>query len=509
MRGLPPPTLARDLNNDSSRLPVRVGFVVVTFSFGGSETETIELVQGANPAILDFTGIAVARPLPLPDGEPPKNSGFPPILTFQNSYIDQNDPRVRFVRDFQEAVDWVAERSDIIITWGLPDAAAYLPRGRRPKLVVQSKDSGDWARGYLSRISLATPYRVANSSVAAAAFPAWMRDSVTVIHDGINPRRVTPRISRTEQRRLWGLEPGDKVVGYLGRMEQDKGVSKTVEGLALLPDEWKAVFVGVNPNGSYTEALARHCEGLIPGRYRLVDWSHDVGSALAALDVFCHPSEHEGFSNSLGEAWLAGVPTVYTERTGAVGDLGDLGTPVSPNALGTEVAEAILQALSDSATVRRAQAVMQEGYLIQNYVRRWTDYLWDIQRQPERARLLLLCPFEMIPELQTWFSAIHTRRGSLDLCCLAIVGNEGTWPSSEPSMYAKCNFPTFYVSTGNELEQLITYTRAQVVLTFPACVSDHLLPARSFPPILVATPGCGSDDHSWAPWLIHLSQTAC
>jgi glycosyltransferase involved in cell wall biosynthesis len=320
---LPPlPVVSSESSSISG--PIRVGFLLNSFTYGGSETETIELIYGSDPRILHFTGIAVKTCLPLPDGEPPGDGSFPPIYVVAEAPWSPADRRIRAVRDFQEAALNVIEASDIIITWGLANLQDYLPDRPLPKIVVCSKDSGEWAKSWLRANSLVTRHLVGNSTAAATAFPEPLHRDVRVIHDGVNPRRVAPRIGRSEQRRLWGLGTGDKVAGYLGRIEADKGVSKLVEGIARLSGEWKAVFIGVNPNSRYAGQLAYHCEEAIPGRYRLVPWTHDVGSALASLDVFCQTSDHEGFSNSLAEAWLAGIPTVYTNDTGAIPDLGEL-----------------------------------------------------------------------------------------------------------------------------------------------------------------------------------------
>jgi hypothetical protein len=203
----------------SVALPVRIGFVVNTFSFGGSETETIELVAGSDPALLQFTGIAVATPLPLPAGEPPSDGSFPVIHTKQSVYIDQGDTRVCIVRDFREAVKIVASSSDVLVTWGIERLSESLPHGSVPKIVVWSKDSGEWAKAFLYTNALVTRYLVGNSTLAARAFPPWAQKSTTVIYDGINPKRVVPRVSRDEQRRAWGFGPHDKIAGYIGRIE--------------------------------------------------------------------------------------------------------------------------------------------------------------------------------------------------------------------------------------------------------------------------------------------------
>src|SRR5947209_18057103 len=314
--------------------PLRVALVLNTFAFGGSETEAIELIQGADPTALSFTGIAVAHPLRLPRWKSPADTPFPKLIMPPNPHIDPADTRIVIAGDFRAAVRGLVEGSDIIVSWGLARLQEYLPPGSRPPLVAVSKDSGDWARSVLYPNALGTRHLVANSSTSAEAFPRPVRTHVHVIHNGINPNRIEARLSRAEQRHAWGLSTSDPVVGYLGRIEHDKGVDKVVAAVAQLPSEWKAVFIGVTPNSRYTGELKRACEQVLPRRYRLLGWTHDVGSALAAFDVFCHPSEHEGFSNSIGEAWLAGVPTVYTANTGAVGDVGELGVSVSPTADG-------------------------------------------------------------------------------------------------------------------------------------------------------------------------------
>src|SRR2546423_11817433 len=113
--------------------PVRVGFVVHTFSFGGSETETIELVSGSDPDALTFSGVAVTHPLPLADGQPAAGSGFPPILMARSPHVEPDDPRVRPVRDAAEAVRTVLDASDVVVTWGEPWLDRLLPPGPLPR----------------------------------------------------------------------------------------------------------------------------------------------------------------------------------------------------------------------------------------------------------------------------------------------------------------------------------------------------------------------------------------
>jgi hypothetical protein len=269
---------------------------------------------------------------------------------------------------------------------------------------------------------------------------------------------------------------------------------------ARLPTEWKAVFIGVNPNSRHAQELERHCERAIPGRYRLLGWCHDVGSALAAFDVFSHPSEHEGFSNSIAEAWLAGVPTVYTRDTGAIPDLGELGVSVGPQADGAELAMALQRAYGDQAMVQRARQVIQSRFLIHHNVQRWTDYLLQVAGEPSRPRLLVLCPVESISVLPAWLRAIGGRAGHLDLCCLAIEGISHPFrANADDEVCRSYRCPTFYVGNAADVAKLICYVRPDAVLTFPSPSLPQLVfPAPSVPLIIGVNPS--ADD-----WVHRLS----
>src|SRR5262245_563390 len=95
--------------------PVRVGFLVHTFSFGGSAAGATALAAVAAPPALAFAAVAAPHALPLADGRPAPGGGFPPIFMAASPHVDPADPRVRLVRDPAEAVRTVVERSDVVI----------------------------------------------------------------------------------------------------------------------------------------------------------------------------------------------------------------------------------------------------------------------------------------------------------------------------------------------------------------------------------------------------------
>jgi glycosyltransferase involved in cell wall biosynthesis len=464
---------------------VRVRFVINTFTFGGSETDTIELVYGAEASRLQFTGIAVMIPLPLPDGEPPKDGTFPPIYTENSPHIDPCDPRVRTMPTFQDAVHAVIMQSDVIFTWGVHRLQEYLPDGPLPKIVVLSKDSGQWARGFLEPNSLVTRHYVGNSTLAARAFPERVWPRVEIVYNGISERRVIAKASRSETRRSWGFADSDKIAGYLGRIEADKGVDRTVNGIARLPEEWKAVFVGANPNCRYVRELEARCEALIPGRYRIEGWTHDVGGALAAFDVFSHPSDHEGFSNSIGEAWLAGIPTVYTRGTGAIIDVGDLGIGVSPNASGPEIAKGILAAYQNTQLAERARKAVRNRYLVSHNVARWTTYIESLFRGVSAARALAIFPDALAAQVADWIVLSCTACAGIDLVAMIAVEERAAVPMAMFGRLGRAYAcPAWRFSHREDITVAIRYTRPDIIIAWGSRCLDHLLPPGAAIPVV-------------------------
>lgn len=505
---LPPPATSRQATNpaDLTRA-VKVGFILNSFSFGGSETETIELVEGVDPRVIRFAAIAVASALRLPKDEPRKDGKFPPIYMPFGPMADVGDARVRIVRSFLEAVEIVTGACDIVITWGVPNLQDFLPWGRLPKLVIHSKDSSEWAASFLYPNALATTHYSSNSALAAAAFPKPIHNRVKIIHNGINPRRVIPRLGCEEQREIWGLHVDDKIAGYLGRIVPDKGVRKTVDAILRLPQEWKAVFVGSNPNDWYSNELWQYCESMIPGRYRLLPWTHDVGSALAAFDVFCHPSEHEGFSNSIAEAWLAGIPTVYTESTGAVPELGELGVGVSPDADGEEIAGALLKAYGNQEMAIHAREVMATRFSPSANARRWIEYLLELYHHPEMPRALLLSPLGFAAFTHEWVAAFKSTAVDFELCCVAFEGECNQEHSAVDAMiYENHHCPCFHISVADDLEELIRYTRPHILLTFQSPALTRLLPAYLTMPLLLLPARPDQESTNWIRWSRYIAR---
>jgi glycogen(starch) synthase len=184
---------------------------------------------------------------------------------------------------------------------------------------------------------------------------------ITVLHNGIEPRRWRVRPAEVAEARAQYSPHGDPLLLFFGRLEWEKGVQDL---LAALPRIRRAhrgarlVVAGEGSHGAWLVEQARKHKVL-----RSVDFvghlsDRALTAVLAAADAVVLPSKYEPFGIVALEAAAAGTPLVAS-TAGGLGEVvrdGDTGlsfTPGDVDALGS----AVRSVLSDRpAAVRRARA---------------------------------------------------------------------------------------------------------------------------------------------------------
>jgi D-inositol-3-phosphate glycosyltransferase len=188
-------------------------------------------------------------------------------------------------------------------------------------------------------------------------------DKITVIPNGIRPE-FSPAPQMGSPRN------GPLRVLYVGRLSQQKALTRLVHALAAMTQPTEALLVGEGEERPVLEDLVRRY-GLdnvqLPGRRQ--------GDALVATyqwaEVFVLPSDREGMPLAALEAMASGLPMIATDVVGNRELLTDVGLLVQPDA--AALAAALDQVAKDEilrAELSKRSLAAAENYTVERLVER-------------------------------------------------------------------------------------------------------------------------------------------
>ena len=336
---------------------LRVGFLTPNLLMGGVEHWLLGLLKN-NPGQLSWS-VAVTNPWAIEPEMRHEAEAFAEVVT--------GEP----------AIAALVASADVIVAWGVYGLAELL-QGFAGPVVQVSHGCGAWTEHFLAANRAVTTHSVAVSRAAATAFG---HDRVTIIPNGVDPRRCAPFRPRDNVRHEWGLLSHDIAIGFVGRISPEKNPLATSHAVRALGPGYRAVYVGKG----YGEDMRPAARTITPDAI-FVPPILQVGDALHALDCLIMASPAEGFSLALIESLMAGLPVVATP-VGVVLDLQqdhDLSlttVPVHPTP--NQLASAVQQAISSAnrVLVNCARTVAMNHYTANTMAQRWTNYLQTIARQ--------------------------------------------------------------------------------------------------------------------------------
>lgn len=218
--------------------------------------------------------------------------------------------------------------------------------------------------------------------LAKGVFPDEIVDRVTIVENGAEVERCVPVRGRAWQREHWKVSSDQAVVGFIGRLSDEKRPLALAEAIAHLPQNYVGIAYG---RGIHEKETMAKSIRLVGNRVRFMGNSLHIGDILAGLDVWLLASPAEGFCLARTEAHLAGVPVVSTP-TGEIprleAEYGKLTHQIPIGADGKTIAEVVRQAIEnreESILIsNRAKELAWNRYTSAAMAGRWIDYLTEI-----------------------------------------------------------------------------------------------------------------------------------
>lgn len=209
---------------------------------------------------------------------------------------------------------------------------------------------------WLSKLLVAPSRQIADAYHDAYRLP---RGRLRVVPNAPRVHAPPPGFDRDRLRDELGGPGAETLVVVLARLQPEKGIGDLIDAMAQVAGGVRVAIAGAGP--AEQDLRDRIAAAGLGGRVRLLGHRSDVGALLAAADVFCLPSRHEGLPLSLLEAMRVGLPSVAT-RVGGIpavvedGVTGLLVAPADPDSL----ARALTALATDPATAGRIGAAGRE-----------------------------------------------------------------------------------------------------------------------------------------------------
>jgi glycosyltransferase involved in cell wall biosynthesis len=178
-------------------------------------------------------------------------------------------------------------------------------------------------------------------------------------------------------------EKRDKVVGFLGRLDEEKRIRELAEVAKQLPDDVTFVFAGDGPLREWLEEeLSKEIES---GSVEMTGWidHENVPEVLSRFQLLVLPSKMEGLPTVILEAFACGTP-VYATPVSGIPDVvrenetGFLINDVDSDRMADEV-EAILRRDDLEKISQNARELVEEQYSFEAAVRRYEEILRSIE----------------------------------------------------------------------------------------------------------------------------------
>ncbi len=189
-------------------------------------------------------------------------------------------------------------------------------------------------------------YVLANSKAVAEQLRVRERvnpEKIRIIYSGMDQKEQLSQERITALKSSIGISSQEYVIGCVARLHPDKGLEDLLRAGAIIGGKFSSfriLLVGDGPQRAYLQELA-HKLG-IGQQVVFTGFRSDVDSLIQTFNLFVLPSLEEGFSLSIMEAMVFGIPVIAT-RVGGMPEIiisnktGVLVPPHEPRILAREI----------------------------------------------------------------------------------------------------------------------------------------------------------------------------
>ena len=303
---------------------IKIAYICTPVDFGGAEKVSLNFLRTVDRERFDITPILLLRPWePLPYFAEQLNMLKYTCLTVPVGRTPRDGP-LRVLRVAWKLHSFLRQgQFDLVHTHGYFADICAIPCAR-----LAGMKSIATCHGYINNdrkfrlynhldrlfLRLSTAVIAVSEGIGEELLRAGITEKqIRVIPNGVpaGPDSLRAKQLRLERRSALKLTGDELVVGYLGRLSEEKGVKFLVEAVARLKGQGAAVkllLVGDGPSRREIEELSKNRLG--NGYVVFAGFQENTEQWLPAMDVFALPSLTEGTPMALLEAMAARVPVV-------------------------------------------------------------------------------------------------------------------------------------------------------------------------------------------------------
>lgn len=274
----------------------------------------------------------------------------------------------------------LARKCDAVIVWGYGVTPSWLTDLPCQIIAVSHGAGSDWNRRQLQTVLPYASLVVAVSEYAVTDLPCYRNlPPVVTVPNGLDLSRIGSACSRAQTRSALGFDDDDRLVGFVGRISDEKHPLATAMAVSELDDRYQAVFVGRSFELADWQSRA---EQIAPERCHWTGPFDHVGEILQALDCLMIASHSEGGPLIALEAMAAGCPVVAT-RVGVLRELPRLighqtFTPIEHGDSARELAHAVESAIQRAQSpVGQIELALTSQSIIREFSARRMAFQWS------------------------------------------------------------------------------------------------------------------------------------